>query len=105
MAEIRKKGGCTEKALERVAESYTLTPHLGPFDDKGRVFTPSQVKGMYKWLGQRTMGLSHFGTHIIRSNHATAVAMYCVRTGLSHDDQGVKDSFALARHGDKQRIL
>lgn len=104
LAELRKKGGCTEKALERVAESYALTPHLGPFDDKGRVFTPSQVTGMYKWLGQRTMGLSHFGTHIIRSNHATAVAMYCVRTGLSHDDQAVKDLFALARHGDKQRI-
>lgn len=59
---------------------------------------------MYKWLGQRTMGISHYGPHIIRTNHATAVAMYCVRKGLSRDDQAAKDLFALARHGEKQRI-
>ena len=33
-----------------------------------------------------------------------AVAMYCVRSGLSVDHQAVKDLFALARHGEKQRL-
>ncbi|CAM9545306.1 unnamed protein product [Pylaiella littoralis] len=53
----------------------------------------TMVLQMYKWLGQRTMGISHFGPHIIRSNHAIAVAMYCVRAGLSVDHQAVKDLF------------
>ncbi|CAM9684808.1 unnamed protein product [Ectocarpus sp. 8 AP-2014] len=30
--------------------------------------------------------------------------MYCVRNGLSVDHQAVKDLFALARHGEKQRL-
>lgn len=81
-----------------------LTPYLGPFDENGRQITPTAMTRMYKWLGQRTMGISHFGHHIIRSNHATAVAMYCVRNGLSVDHQAVKDLFALARHGEKQRL-
>lgn len=92
------------RLLEEEAVSSELTPHLGPVDENGRIFTPSALLNMYKWLGQRTMGLSHFGPHIIRSNHATAVAMYCVRNGLSVDHQAVKDLFALARHGEKQRL-
>ncbi|CAM9633041.1 unnamed protein product, partial [Ectocarpus sp. 13 AM-2016] len=101
--ELRKRG-CSEEDVKRVVKSYTLTDRLGPFNENGREFTVNQLRSMYKWLGQRTMGIPNFGTHIIRSNHATAVAMYCVRTNLSIDSQAVKDLFALARHGEKERI-
>ena len=103
-AEMKKEGGFTEQALERMAESYTLTPHLGPFDEDGRCFDVGQLGRMYKWLGQRARGLPNFGVHIIRSNHATAVATYCVKNGLPVEHQAVKDLFAFARHGDRQRI-
>lgn len=102
MAVIGRRVMC--RLLDDEAVQSELTPQLGPFDKNGRVFTPSAMTNMYKWLGQPTMGISHFGHHIIRSNHATAVAMYCVRNSLSVDHQAVKDLFALARHGEKQRL-
>lgn len=66
-----------------MAELYTLTDHLGPFDENGRVYSEGQLREMFKWLGLRTMRIPRFGTHIIRTNHATAVAMYCVRNYLA----------------------
>lgn len=83
---------------------YTLTDLLGPFDENGRMYTEGQLLEMFKWIGVRAMGIPRFGTHIIRTNHATAVAMYCVRNGLPQDHQTVKDLFALGRHGDGVRI-
>ena len=56
-AEMKKEGRYTEQALERAAELYTLTPHLGPFDEDGRCFDVGQLGRMYQWLGQRAMGL------------------------------------------------
>lgn len=92
------------RLLEEETGSSELTRHLGPFGENGRIFTPTALKNMYVWLGQRTMDISHFGTHIIRSNHATAMAMYCYRHGLDMNHQAVKDLFALARHGDTERL-
>ena len=92
------------RLLDDEANGSGLADNLGPFDENGKVFTPGAITRLYKYLGQRCMGLSHFGHHIIRSNHATAVAMYCVRKGLSVEDQAVKDLFALARHGENQRL-
>lgn len=91
---------CRRRGKARVVGCAELGDKLCPFTEYGKNYTGSQLRDLYKHVGQYGLGLPAFGPNILRTIHVTSVMTVCYQLGIPQSDDRVLNHFALGRHGE-----
>lgn len=106
---VRKEGNenrdelarlCRKRGKARVVGCAELGDKLCPFTEYGKNYTGSQLRDLYKHVGQYGLVLPALGPNILRTIHVTSVMTVCYQLGIPQSDDRVLNHFALGRHGE-----
>lgn len=80
-------------------KGHELGSGVGPFTEKGKCFNLSQLRELYKYVGERALGLCNFTHNILRTMHVTEVSLDCLKKGVPMDGDEIQALSNASRHG------
>lgn len=102
---LKEEGGSNlSKRMNDIGRKYRLTEKLCPFTENGEAYNNSKMYDLYQYVGRRALGIPFFGLNVLRSVHVTKVVRHCLLNGIDPNHPDVVRLFALARHGEDERI-
>lgn len=90
------------KHLRKRDPELRLCREVGPFNEKGEVFSVSRLRKMFEYVGEHFVGLPRWGYNIGRSSHASSSTMLALSRDEGVCAPWLTRTFAKGRMGSSQ---